>query len=81
MGQARSFLEEHEEVAREGLRAMKEFLLYSGRNPPPDYLQRAKVGAVAVGSYTRLRATMANEKALVLMERRQSRALPTGADK
>lgn len=58
-------IEAAEDVAREGLKAMKAFLAYQGNNK--DYLARAKVGGVAVGSYTRLRATMANERQLDIL--------------
>lgn len=65
----KSKLEEKlEEVAVAGLDAMKAFLTYQGQNG--DYLKKAKVGAVAVGSYTRLRATMANERQLDIIAQR-----------
>lgn len=53
-----------EEVALEGCKAVKAFLAYQGSNK--DYFHKAKAGAVAMGSYARLRATMANERALEL---------------
>jgi hypothetical protein len=72
-----TFAEAAEEVAFEGLAAMKAFLAYQGSNP--DYLKKAKVGAVAVGSYTRLRATLANERQLdLLTQRLAQKALTDG---
>lgn len=69
---------EFEETALMGCKAVREFLTYSGENKA--YLNRAKVGAVAMGSYARLRATMANERQLRLIEQknhgRQVRTLP-----
>lgn len=49
-----------EDTARLGLKAIRAFLSYQGGNP--DYYQKARVGAVPVSGYTRLRATMANEE-------------------
>ena len=62
-----------EDVALQGLKAMRAYLAYQGTNG--DYLKKAKIGAAALGAYTRLRATMANERALVLMTERQQKAL------
>jgi len=65
-----SVLEEFEETALQGCRAVREFLTYRGGNK--EYLNRAKAGAVAMGSYARLRATIANEAQIKLIERRLS---------
>jgi hypothetical protein len=67
-------LREFEETALLGCRAVREFLIYSGENK--SYQSRAKAGAVAMGSYARLRATLANERQLVILERK----LSDGAD-
>lgn len=56
------------DVALEGLKAIRAFLAYAGSNP--DYLKRAKIGSIPVTSYTRLRATMANERVTELVARR-----------
>lgn len=61
-------LKEFEQTALMGCKAVREFLTYQGDNK--NYLNRAKAGAVAMGSYSRLRATMANEKQIALVERR-----------
>lgn len=61
-------LREFEDAARMGCRAVREFLTYQGDNKA--YLNRAKVGAVSMGSYARLRATIANERQIDLIQRR-----------
>lgn len=60
---------EFEETALMGCKAVRAFLTYQGNNK--DYRDKAKAGAVAMGSYSRLRATMANETALTLMAQKQ----------
>lgn len=55
---------EFEETALMGCKAVREFLTYQGSNKV--YSLKARAGAVAMGSYSRLRATMANEVALEL---------------
>lgn len=60
---------EFEEVALAGCKAVKAFLAYQGNNK--DYFHKAKAGAVAMGSYARLRATMANERQLELIAQKQ----------
>ncbi len=66
--EATTVLREFEDTALMGCKAVREFLLYSGDNK--NYLNRAKAGAVAMGSYARLRATMANEASIRLVEAR-----------
>lgn len=61
-------MDEYEETALLGCKAVREFLVYSGEKK--EYLNRAKVGAVAMGSYARLRATVANERQISLVEER-----------
>ena len=61
-------LGEFESTALLGAKKVREFLNYQGENK--DYLHKAKVGAMTMGSYSRLRATMANERALDLQERK-----------
>lgn len=70
-------LKEFEQTALMGCKAVREFLTYSGDNKA--YLNRAKAGAVAMGSYARLRATLANEQAIALMAQRQG-ALPSSGE-
>lgn len=59
---------EYEETALLGCKAVREFLTYSGEKK--EYHNRAKVGAVAMGSYSRLRATMNGEAQIRLIEKR-----------
>lgn len=56
--------DEFEETALLGCKAVRQFLTYQGSNK--DYGYKARAGAVAMGSYARLRATMANEQALAM---------------
>lgn len=55
---------EFEETALLGCKAVREFLAYEGSNKL--FALKARAGAVAMGSYSRLRATMANEEQLRL---------------
>src|SRR3990167_7670321 len=59
---AKPFIEEAEAVALEGLKAMRAYLAYQGQNK--DYLLKAKVGSVAVASYTRHYASITNREML-----------------
>lgn len=61
---AKVFIDEAEEVAFEGLKVMKAYLVYQGSNK--EYLQKAKVGAAAVQAYTRHYASLTNREALRL---------------
>lgn len=70
------FIEEAEDVALEGLKAMKAFLAYQGSNK--DYLQKAKVGGTAVASYTRHFASLTNREMLRLATERKAKELPRG---
>ena len=65
---------EFEETALLGCKAVRAFLAYQGNNR--DYRDKAKAGAVAMGSYSRLRATIANETALAMMASKAQKALP-----
>lgn len=75
-----TYMDESEEVARAGNRAMKEFLAYEGTNK--DYYLRAKVGATAAANYVRLRATETNRMAVEQQALRETGvaqpALPVG---
>lgn len=68
MSEVLPVLAEFEQTATLGARKVREFLNYLGDNK--DYFNKAKVGAVAMGSYSRLRATLANERALKLQEKK-----------
>ena len=58
----------HEELALEGIKAMRAYLAYEGQNK--QYLSKAKVGAVGVTAYVRLRATESNRMQIELMSER-----------
>lgn len=73
----KKFVEALEEEAIEQLGAFRAYRVYQGENP--DYKQRAKIAIGVIGSYVRLRATIANEKSNELIERRMD-ALGGGAD-
>lgn len=73
----REFIEEAEEVALEGLKAMKAYLVYQGGNK--EYLQKAKVGGTAVASYTRHYASLTNREMLKLAQQRQ-KVLPSAGE-
>lgn len=62
-------INEYEETALLGMKHVRAFLNYEGNEPR--YLHKAKVGAMAMSSYARLRATRANERALALVDQRQ----------
>jgi hypothetical protein len=67
-------LEEFKMTALMGCKAVREFLTYQGENKA--YLNRAKAGAVAMGSYARLRATLANEQQIALIQQRLASGEP-----
>lgn len=73
----REFIDAAEEVAMEGLKAMKAYLAYQGENK--DYLHKAKVGGQAVQGYTRHYASLTNREMLKLAAQRQ-KALPSGEE-
>lgn len=70
------FIDEAEEVALVGLKAMKAYLAYQGTNK--DYLNKAKVGCQAVQGYTRHYASLTNREALRLATQRSTKELPSG---
>lgn len=61
---AKTFIDEAEEVALEGLKAMKAYLAYQGENK--DYLQKAKIGAAAATAFTRHYASITNREMVSL---------------
>lgn len=63
------FIEESESLARESMKAMKAFLAYQGENQT--YYHRAKVAAVGLTNYVRLRATENNRAMVELTAQRQ----------
>jgi hypothetical protein len=73
-----STVNELEEVALMGCKAIRAYLVYQGDNK--QYHDKAKVGSMAVTSYTRLRATEANRMALEMMASRQAQKALTEGD-
>lgn len=71
----RHVLEEFEETAVLGTRAVRDFLSDSGKAKKEGGFNKAKIGVNAMSSYARLRATLANEQALRLMELREGRTM------
>lgn len=63
------FLDECEELALAGMKAMKAFLTYQGENQ--QFHNKAKIGAVCATNYMRLRATETNRMAVELQSQRQ----------
>lgn len=51
-----------EAVALEGAAQIRAFFKYQGDNPT--YLQKAKLGAAAIGGYSRIRASETNRQAV-----------------
>jgi hypothetical protein len=62
-------MEEFEGVALEGARQLKAFFAYQGDNAK--YFQKARLGAVAISGYARLRASETNRIAVELAAKRQ----------
>lgn len=63
------FVEESESLAMESMKAMRAFLTYQGDNP--SYYHKAKVAAVGLTNYVRLRATENNRMMVELTAQRQ----------
>lgn len=65
------------EEAKEQLAEVRKERAYQGNNP--DYHKRAKIALGIIGSYVRLRATMANEQTNRLVEMRMLGETPDPA--
>lgn len=63
-------MDDFEEAAVRGVDAIKRYFAYLGNDP--EYFKRAKVGAMTVSAYARLRATETNRMALSLMASKAS---------
>lgn len=61
-------LNAHEDLALEGVKAMKAYLAYQGNNK--EFLSKAKIGAAGVTAYVRLRASESNRMQVELVARR-----------
>jgi hypothetical protein len=66
-------LDELEETAVAGAKAIRAYLSYQGDNPT--YRDKAKVSAAAISAYARTRASETNRQAIELMARRQTSPL------
>jgi len=74
-----TFLKESEDLASQSIKAMREFLTYSGDNAR--YYHRAKVASVGLTNYVRLRATENNRAMVELTAQRQvAPALPESVE-
>lgn len=58
----------HEDLALEGVKAMRAYLAYQGQNK--EYLSKAKIGAAGVTAYVRLRASESNRMQVELVAER-----------
>lgn len=58
-----------EEVALEGAKQLKAFFVYQGDNP--NYFKKAKLGAVAISGYARIRQSETGRMAVELAAQRQ----------
>jgi hypothetical protein len=63
-----------EDVAIEGAKQLKAFFVYQGDNPR--FFQKAKLGAVAISGYARIRQSETGRMAIELAARRQTETLP-----
>lgn len=71
------FIDESEDLARASMKAMRAFLAYEGENQK--YYHKAKIAAVGLTNYVRLRATE-NNRAMVELTAKRALSLPeTGA--
>ncbi len=64
----------HEDLALDGIKAMKAYLAYEGNNTA--FLSKAKIGAAGVTAYVRLRASEANPMQVELVAERMRETEP-----
>jgi hypothetical protein len=67
------FIDESEDLARISMKAMRAFLTYQGDNQ--QYYHKAKVAAVGLTNYVRLRATENNRMMVELAAKRSDAGL------
>lgn len=65
-----AFINDLEAEATEQLQCIRDARIYQGSNP--EYRAKAKTAIGVIGSYVRLRATLANERSNDLIERRMN---------
>lgn len=68
-----AFIDESEDLARQSMKAMRAFLTYQGDNQT--YYHKAKVAAVGLTNYVRLRATE-NNRMMVEIAAKKNISLP-----
>lgn len=76
---ASDFMSEFEAEAREQVKIVREYRVYSGANK--DYHQRAKIAATFIAAFTRQYASITNRVAMGFAMQRyadQKKALPSG---
>lgn len=71
------FIAESEDLARVSMKAMRAFLAYQGENQ--QYYHKAKVAAVGLTNYVRLRATENNRMMVELASRRGTPLIGDGS--
>jgi hypothetical protein len=64
-----AYMDEAEALAMEGMRQIRAFFEYDGKDGT--YFQRARLGAVTIGAYSRLYATQTNRMALLAAAKRE----------
>ena len=70
------FINESEELAKVSMKAMRQFLSYQGENQT--YYHKAKIAAVGLTNYVRLRATENNRMMVELTAQRSASLPPAG---
>ena len=69
------FINESRDLARESMKAMRAFLAYQGTDQ--SHYHRAKIAAVGLTNFVRLRATENNRMAVELMAQRDDEPVRT----
>jgi mRNA-degrading endonuclease RelE of RelBE toxin-antitoxin system len=72
------FIDESEDLAKQSMKAMRAFLTYQGDNP--NYYHKAKVAAVGLTNYVRLRATENNRLMVEITAKKQGEIGPGVVD-
>lgn len=71
---SQEFIDQSEDLALKSMKAMSAFLTYQGDQPT--YYHKAKVAAVGLTNYVRLRATENNRAMVELTAQRQNAITP-----
>jgi hypothetical protein len=70
----KKYMDEAEAIAMEGMKQIRAFFAYQGADAK--YFQKARIGAVTIGAYSRLYATQTNRMALLQAAKRLDAAAP-----